>query len=592
MRIMTIKERITALRVEMTKNNVEAFILFSADPHMSEYLPDAWKEREWISGFTGSAGFVVILQDKAGLWTDGRYFTQGPVELEGSGIDLFKDGVDGTPSYIDWIISKTSPNAKVAVNAVATSIGNWKDMSSKFGANNRQLIDADLLKNVWTERGKEVKNPVFVHPIEKAGQSAEDKITAIRKKMKEKGATAHILNSLDDVAWTLNLRGSDVKCNPVFLGYIYLTLEETILFVDTSKLDAEALQAMKSTNVTLKEYDTFFDYLKSVSGETILLAPNNNQLVYHTLENANTFIIDAVPGSLMKAIKNDKELDGFRSAMVKDGVAMVKFLHWLTQSVGKEEMNEYSIGEKLEGFRREQKDFVGISFDSIVGYQGNGAIIHYKAPKEGCATVTNEGSILVDSGGQYLEGTTDITRTLPLGKTSDAFRRDYTLVLKGHIQLSMIKFPKGTRGVQLDTLARMALWGIGQDYNHGTGHGVGSFMNVHEGPQNIRKDMNPQALIPGMVISNEPGYYVENEYGIRIENLIAVKKWRITEWNEFYEFETLTFCPISKTPIIKELLSAEEINWLNAYHKDCERKLSPHLEGDVKEWFLKQTAPF
>jgi len=582
---MTVRERIAELRVEMEKNDVEAFIVYSADPHMSEYLPKEWKERTWISGFTGSAGFVVILKEKAGLWTDGRYFTQAPIELKDSGIDLFKDGVVGTPNYIDWIISETSENAKIAVNSLATSISNWEELENKLQQNDRNLIDLPLLKKVWKERGSQAKNPVFVHPLEKAGESVDDKLAKIRAKMKEDKITSHIISSLDDVAWTLNLRGSDVKCNPVFLGYIFLTLTDAFLFVDQEKLTAEAKESMKNKNVVLKDYDSFFDFLNNIENERILIAPNCNQSVLRAIEDKNSVKIGAVPGHLMKAIKNDTELKGFRSAMIKDGVAMVKFLHWLTHNVGNEPMTEYSIGEKLESFRAEQKDFVGVSFDSILGFKGNGAIIHYKAPKEGSANVTKESSLLIDSGGQYLEGTTDITRTLPLGKVSDEFKKNYTLVLKGHIQLSMAKFPRGTRGVQLDTLARLPLWEEGQDFNHGTGHGVGSFMNVHEGPQNIRKDMNPQELIPGMVLSNEPGYYVENEYGIRIENLIAVRLWKTTEWNDFYEFETLTICPISKKAIVKEMLTEAEVQWLNNYHKFCDEKLSPHLEEEVKEWF-------
>ena len=589
---MTVKERVAQLRSEMNKNNVDAFIIYSADPHMSEYLPKEWQERTWLSGFTGSAGFVVILKEKAGLWTDGRYFTQAPVQLKGSGIDLFKDGVEGTPNYIDWIISETSENAKVAVNALVTSNTNWESLKNKLEKKKRELLDLPLLNKVWTDRATPSKNPVFVHPIERAGQSAIDKIAAIRKKMEEKDATAHVITSLDDVAWTLNLRGSDVQCNPVFMGYILITKKETLLFVDQGKLNEEANQLMKKTHVKLMAYEELFNHLKSLKNETVWVSPNSNQAIFEALKNNNRLIKEDVPGHLMKAIKNKVELDGFRTAMVKDGVAMVKFLHWITHNVGKEPMTEYSIGEKLEGFRAEGENFVGISFDSIVGYKGNGAIVHYKSPKVGSAEVTNKGTILVDSGGQYLEGTTDITRTFPLeNNISEDFKKDYTLVLKGHIRLAMAKFPKGTRGVQLDTLARLPLWEVGKDYNHGTGHGVGSFMNVHEGPQSIRKDLNPQELIEGMVLSNEPGYYPEGKYGIRLENLVEVKEWKKTEWNTFYEFEDLTLCPFFKSPIIKEMLSKEEIQWFNDYHKKCEKKLIQYFNGEVKEWFLEMVKP-
>jgi len=589
---MTSKEKIAALRSAMHNNNIDAFIVYSADPHMSEYLPQEWQERSWLSGFTGSAGFVVITKDKAGLWTDGRYFTQAPIELEGSGIDLFKDGIEGTPNYIDWIISEIPAGGKVAVNALATSHSNWEALDSKFGAKNITLTDLPLLKEIWTDRGIAAKNPIYVHPVERAGKSVSDKIATIRQKMEDQHADVHIISSLDDVAWTLNLRGSDVQSNPVFLGYIVLSKNDAILFTDLEKLDTDARRQMDESGVKMMPYDEFFNHLRQIKQQNILVSPNSNQSVFDTLKEANTFIKAAVPGNLMKAQKNEAELNGFRTVMERDGVAMVKFLYWLTHQAGKEPMNEYSIGEKLRGFRAEGANFVGESFGSIIGYKGNGAIIHYSAKAEGSKEVTNDSSILVDSGGQYLEGTTDITRTLALGAVTDEFKKDSTLVLQGMIRLSMVKFPKGTRGVQLDAFARLPLWMAGKDYNHGTGHGVGSFMNVHEGPQSIRKDLNPQELLPGMVLSNEPGYYVVNQYGIRHENLIAVREAETTEWNTFYEFETLTLCPFFKDIIVKEILSVDEIQWLNSYHKTCEEKLAPHLEGDVKNWFLELVSPF
>lgn len=582
---MTPKEKVASLRGEMKKNNVDVFIVYAADPHMSEYLPAEWQERTWLSGFTGSAGFVVITPEKAGLWTDGRYFTQAPVELKDSGIELFKDGVEGTPDYIEWIISETSENAVIAVNALATSHSNWMSLEEELNKHSRDLKNVPLLDKVWPKRPTPSKNAIFVQPMELAGQSVTDKIAAIREKTKAEGGTAHVIGSLDDVAWTLNLRGSDVSSNPVFLGYILLTLEECFLFVDLFKLDDQTQNLMKKMGVDLKPYHSFFDHLGMMKNETFLISPNSNQSIFDAVKNSNTIIEKPVPGNLMKAIKNQTEQEGFRTVMVRDGVAMVKFLYWLTHSVGKEEMDEYSIGKKLLGFRAEGKNFIGASFSSIVGYNGNGAIIHYSAKSEGSAKVTNKGSILVDSGGQYLEGTTDITRTFPLGEVSDEFIRDATLALQGMIQLSMAKFPKGSRGVHLDALARMPLWKEGKDYNHGTGHGVGSFLNVHEGPQSIRKDLNPVALEAGMVLSNEPGYYVEGKYGIRHENLILVKTWKKTEWNTFYEFETLTLCPFFKNAIDKEMLSQEEIDWINTYHKLVHEKLSPYLDGEVKEWF-------
>ena len=589
---MTSSEKISALRQKMQDQNIDAFIVYSADPHMSEYLPNEWQERSWLSGFTGSAGFVVITKENAGLWTDGRYFVQAPIELKDSGIDLFKDGMEGTPNYIDWIISEIPESGTVAVNAIATSHANWELLNEKLSAKNRKLVDLPLLKDLWKDRNSDaVKNPIFVHPVERAGKSVSEKLSDIRNKMEELETSVHVISSLDDVAWTLNLRGSDVQSNPVFLGYILLTKNEAKLYVDLEKLDVDSRKQLDDSGVKMLPYENFFIDLKNISSEKILVSPNSNQSIFEALKENNTFIKAPVPGNLMKAIKNDAELEGFRTVMQRDGVAMVKFLYWLTQNAGKEAMNEYSIGEKLRSFRAEGKNFVGESFGSIVGYKENGALMHYSAKREGSKEVTNQDTILVDSGGQYLEGTTDITRTLALGKPSSEFVENCTLALKGMIQLSMVKFPKGTRGVQLDAFARLALWQENKDFNHGTGHGVGSFMNVHEGPQNIRKDLNPQELIPGMVISNEPGFYYENHYGIRHENLIAVREVATTNFGTFYDFETLTICPFDRNVIDEKLLTAPEKTWLNNYHDWCKEKLENDLEGEVKTWFLEQVKP-
>lgn len=584
---MKTSEKLSLLRSQMKNERIDAFVVFSADPHLSEYLPKEWLERQWISGFTGSAGFVVITSSKAGLWTDSRYFVQAPLELEGSGIVLFKDGEENTPDYTDWLLSELPEGAVVAVNALATSHIVWERLEKALQTKQIKLVDRPLLDNVWTGREKGKICPIFVHPDKWAGKSVTEKLGAIRKTMTQKKAHLHIITALDDVAWTLNLRGSDVAYNPVFLSYIVLSEKEAFLFVDLQKITQEVEEHLKKANVTLKSYDSFFSYLFEVKKQRILLSPNINQAIFKTLVSENQLILDAVPGNLMKAVKNETELEGFRTVMVRDGVAMVKFLYWLTHQVGKEPMTEYSIGKKLREFRAAGENFVGESFGSIVGYQGNGAIVHYSAPENGSREVFAEGSILVDSGGQYLEGTTDITRTIPLGAVSQQFIDDSTLALKGMIQLSMVKFPKGTRGVQLDAFARMPLWKRCKDYGHGTGHGVGSFMNVHEGPQNIRKDMNPQVLLPGMVCSNEPGFYVENQYGIRHENLVAVQKIASNEFGTFYEFETLTLCPFMVSGINISLLTTEEKDWLNEYHQTCKEKITPFLEGEIKDWFLK-----
>lgn len=589
---MTVTEKIALLREKMQEKHIDAFIVFSADPHMSEYLPEEWQERSWISGFTGSAGFVVITRNEAGLWTDGRYFVQAGIELKDSGIQLMKEGNEDTPNYIDWIISQTPAGGNVAVNALATSHANWELLTEKLLAAKINLVDLPLLQDIWTERTLNVtKNPVFVHPVERAGKSVAQKLLDIRQKMEELNADVHIISSLDDVAWTLNLRGSDVQSNPVFLGYIVLTKDEAYLFVDLEKLTAEARIHLDQAFVKVRPYEDFYPFIKDLKNEKILVSPNSNQAIFQILKDQNTLIKAPVPGNIMKAQKNDSEIAGFRTVMERDGVAMVNFLYWLTHNVGKEPMTEYSIGEKLRGFRAAQENFVGESFGSIVGYQDNGAIMHYSAKKEGSKEVFKEGTILIDSGGQYLEGTTDITRTLALGTASEEFKQNYTLVLQGMIRLSRVKFPKGTRGVQLDAFARMPLWMHGKDYNHGTGHGVGSFMNVHEGPQNIRKEMNPQELLPGMVVSNEPGFYLDHHYGIRLENLITVQEDEKTDFGTFYHFETLTFCPFFTDLIANDILLPEETAWLNDYHRQCEAKIAPHLEGDVKEWFLQLVQP-
>jgi len=541
---MNTPEKLSLLRSKMQENHIDAFVVFSADPHLSEYLPKEWLERAWLSGFTGSAGFVVVTKDKAGLWTDSRYFVQSAIELKGSGIDLFKDGVEGTPDYADWLVSVLPAGATVALNTLATSHIAWEKLQATLAAHNIKLVHKPLIDLIWTNREKDPLHHIFVHPDKWAGQTVADKLTTIRKAMATHRTTLHLITALDDVAWTLNLRGSDVAYNPVFLGYIALTDKEATLFVDKAKLTPEVENHLAAAKVSVRAYDEFYNYLATVKGQNILLAANTNQAIFEALQKDNKLVQAPAPGNLMKAVKNATELEGFRTVMVRDGVAMVKFLYWLTHQVGKEPMNEYSIGKKLRDFRAEGKNFVGESFGSIIG-----------------------------------------------GKVSQQFIDDSTLVLKGMIQLAMVQFPKGTRGVQLDAYARMALWKNHKDYGHGTGHGVGSFMNVHEGPQNIRKDLNPQVLLAGMVCSDEPGFYLENQYGIRHENLIAVREVASNEFGTFYDFETLTLCPFMPSGINVDLLTDVERQWLNAYHKTCEEKIAPLLEGNVKEWFLSLVKP-
>ncbi|QAR31711.1 aminopeptidase P family protein [Ornithobacterium rhinotracheale] len=581
---MTAKEKVSALRKAMQRNDIAAFIIFSADPHMSEYMPAHWQERAWLSGFTGSAGFVVVTKDKAGLWTDSRYFVQAPMELEGSGIELFKEGVEGTPDYIDWLIEQVPQGGKVGVNALATSHANWEKLEQKLNDKGIQLIHIPLIDEIWENREIQKSEAIFVHPLQYAGESVQEKLNRIKEKMHQKGADTHIVTALDDVAWTTNLRGSDVAFNPVFLGYLCIEADKTTLFVAPEKVTEEVRNHLQQAPVQIKDYDAFLPYLENLKGKNILLAPNANQLIFSTLSADNNIIVAPAPGNLFKAIKNEAELEGFRKVMLRDGISLVKFFYWLKNAAGKEDLNEYSIGEKLREFRAQGEAFVGESFGSIVGYQGNGAVVHYSATKDKAKKVRNEGTILIDSGGQYREGTTDITRTLSLGEPSAEFKKDWTLVLKGMINLSSARFPKGTCGVHLDALARLPLWMNNRDFGHGTGHGVGSFMNVHEGPQNIRKDLNHTQLVPGMVVSNEPGLYRENQYGIRIENLIAVTKHATSEFGEFYNFETLTLCPLFLDCLAEELLTPEERAWINDYHARVEQALAPHLEGAEREF--------
>lgn len=588
---MTTQDKLSALRTEMSNAGIDAFIVYSADPHMSEYLPDEWLERAWLSGFTGSAGFVVVTKENAALWTDSRYFVQAPIELKGSTIQLMKDGEDGTPNYIDWIISEIGQGAKVGVNALATAHSSWQKLKTKFKDKNIKLVDEPLIAKIWTNRGESKVSKIFVHPEKWAGKSVKDKLSDIREELKKSEANAHVITALDDIAWTLNLRGSDVDYNPVFLGYMCLSLENAYLFVDQAKLDDNVKAHLDNSGVEIKAYSEFFDFLKTVKGLDILISPSSNQSIFDTLKDNNKIIEKSAPGNLMKAVKNETELEGFRTVMERDGVAMVKFLYWLRTQGCHQGLTEYEIGLKLREFRAEGENFVGESFGSIIGFKGNGAIVHYSAPKEGSKVVEADGSILVDSGGQYLEGTTDITRTFALGNVTEEFKENMTLVLQGMIDLSMVRFNKGTRGVQLDAFARMPLWKNNKDYGHGTGHGVGSFMNVHEGPQNIRKDMNHQSLLKGMVLSNEPGFYLENQYGIRHENLVAVKEVATSDFGTFYEFETLTICPFFNDSIKPEMLTQPQKDWLNNYHAWCQEKLEKHLEGEVKTWFLDLVKP-
>lgn len=586
---MNTPTKLKALRELMKLHKVDAFIVYSADPHMSEYLPTEWKEREWLSGFTGSAGLVVVTLDKAGLWTDSRYFVQANEELKDTDISLFKQGVEGVPYYPDWLKDELSEGSTVAINGLCCAHDDWQQLEHKLASKNIKLKDLPLLAELWDMRITNEMQPVFIYPLEYAGQATSDKLVTIRKQMKCKNTSMHIVSSLDDIAWILNLRGFDVEYNPVFISYLIITEEEAILFINAEKCSPEVIEYLANEKVNIKEYENFFQYLDTLKNQEILIAAHSNQTIFERLKQNNKFHFATPPSQLLKALKNKTEINGMRKAMHKDGIALVQFLYWLKNTVGKEPINEYEVGEKLLSFRAQQEGFKGASFGTIAGYNENGAIVHYSAKENGSKTLSNSGVLLLDSGGQYLEGTTDITRTIPLGETSDTFKKDYTLVLKGMIALSMANFPKGTRGCNLDAIARQPLWQHARNYGHGTGHGVGCFLNVHEGPQSIRQELKEQELLPGMITSNEPGLYREGKYGIRHENLILCVKEEVSEFGTFYAHETLTLCPFFTEPIIKDLLTTNELHWLNNYNKRVYDELSPNLSEEHKTW-LKEAC--
>lgn len=582
--------KLKALRELMHSHKVDAFIVYSADPHMSEYLPEEWKEREWLSRFTGSAGLVVVTGNKAGLWTDSRYFVQAADELKGSGISLFKQGVEGVPSYIEWLKDELAEESTVAINGLCCAHDDWLQLEQDFADKHIKIKDLPLLAKLWDMRMTDEMQPIFIHEIEYAGESVVQKLAKVREQMAVKKTSMHLVSSLDDIAWLINLRGKDVAYNPVFVGYLLIYQEKATLFVNKEKCSAEVKEHLAKSKVDIEEYEDFFDYLNGIKGAYIWIAAHSNQTIFEKLENRNKFYLATPASQLLKAVKNETEISGMRKAMHKDGVALVRFLYWLKHSVGSEAISEYGVGEKLLAFRAEQENFQGASFGTIAGYNENGAIVHYSAKETSSAMLAKSGALLLDSGGQYLEGTTDITRTIPLGEVSQTFKKDYTLVLKGMIALTLAKFPKGTRGCNLDAIARQPLWQNARNYGHGTGHGVGCFLNVHEGPQSIRQELKEQQLLPGMISSNEPGVYREGEYGIRHENLILCVEAETSYFGTFYAHETLTLCPFFTSAVLTELLSEEELKWLNAYNQNVYKTLSPDLDTKHREWLKEVCA--
>lgn len=583
-------DRIALLRTKLLERNISAFIIPSTDPHLSEYVASHWKSRAWISGFTGSAGTVVVTLDKAGLWTDSRYFLQADEQLAGTGIDLFKDGLPTTPSINEWLLNELPKGAVVGVDGKMFSVKQVEEMKCFFAAKGIELNTSfDPMEVVWDKRPAMPQDPAYIYGIEYAGVSCIDKILQIRARMTVEGVEGLLVSALDEIAWTLNLRGSDVKCNPVVISYLLITKDEVSYFIDSNKVTAEVSKYLSSQHVSIYDYSAINTCLSQLKIAKLSLNPEKTNYDVFSAVNSNV-VRNISPIALLKAVRNEQEIAGIHAAMVRDGVALVHFLKWLETAVPQGSETELTIDKMLHQFRAEQDLYRGESFDTIAGYKEHGAIVHYSATPESVSTLRPEGFLLLDSGAQYLDGTTDITRTIALGKLTDEEKLDYTLVLKGHIALASCKFPYGTRGAQLDVLARAALWQKGMNYLHGTGHGVGHFLSVHEGPQSIRLNEVPTLLLPGMVTSNEPGIYKGGRHGIRIENLTLVSKDATTEFGEFYNFETITLCPICKEGIVKSVLSTEEIAWLNEYHVMVFNKLSPYLDAEHVAWLKDKTA--
>ncbi len=587
----TISERMHSLRMAFDPSHINAFIIPSTDPHLSEYVAPHWKSREWISGFTGSAGTVVVLKDKAGLWTDSRYFLQAEEQLEGTGITLYKEMLPETPSITTFLCQNLKPGERVAIDGKMFSTQQVQQMRLELEAHQLELHTCgDLIKEVWEDRPAMPEAPAYIYEQKYAGMSCREKVSYIRTELQRKGAEGLFVSALDEIAWTLNLRGSDVHCNPVVISYLLITPNQIIYFISPEKITTEVKTYLDSQSVTLQPYAAVEAYLQQLTMRSLLLNPGRTNHAIYSAVNAQCQIIqDESPIALLKAVRNEQEISGIHNAMQKDGVAMVKFLKWLEQAVPSKQETELSIDEKLHECRAEQPLYMGKSFDTIAGYKEHAAIIHYSANAESNATLQPNGYLLLDSGAQYLDGTTDITRTIALGELTAEEKTDYTLVLKGHIALCMARFPSGTRGAQLDVLARMPIWSHGMNYLHGTGHGVGHFLSVHEGPQSIRMNENPVTLQPGMLTSNEPGVYKSGSHGIRIENLMLVCKDREGMFGEYLKFETVTLCPICTKGIIKEMLSQEEVAWLNDYHQLVYQKLSPSLNESEKAWLREAT---
>lgn len=590
-----IELRLARLRELMKREHLSAFIFPSTDAHQSEYVADHWRGREWISGFNGSAGTAVVTMKSAALWTDSRYFLAAEEQLEGTEYQLMRLKIEGTPTIAEWLGKELQDvqSPEVGLDGMVNSYNYVKDLSyslRKLGGITLR-INLDPLEQIWENRPSLPANPVEIQSLEYAGETLVSKVARIRKSLRELHADGMLVSALDDIAWTLNLRGTDVHCNPVFVSYLLIENDKVSLFVDDNKLSLEVKQYLQDNQVSLYNYNKVEKCLESYSEYNILLDGDETSYYLWKTVKCQEIVAAASPISAMKAVKNKAEIEGYRSAMLKDGVAMVKFLKWLKPAVEAGGQTEISIDEKLTSLRAEQKLFRDISFDTIAGYAQHGAIVHYEATPETDVVLKPEGLILIDSGAQYQDGTTDITRTIALGGVSEEMKHIYTLVLKAHIQLELVKFPDGASGTQLDAVGRECMWREGYNFLHGTGHGVGSYLCVHEGPHQIRMEWMPTPLRAGMTLTDEPGLYLAGKFGVRIENTVLISDYMSTEFGKFLQIEPLTLCPIDTTPIDVDMLLPEEIDWLNAYHHSVYEKLSPFLDEEEKIWLENATKP-
>ena len=590
-----ITTRIEELREVMKSEGIDAFIFPSTDPHNGEYVPDHWKGREFISGFNGSAGTAVVTMDDAALWTDSRYFLQAEEQLAGTGFTLMKLKIEGTPTISQWLGRKLAVNGGtvVGIDGMVNSVNTVETLAAELRAEGGITLrtNFDPLKVIWKDRPEIPSDVAIAHPKKYAGESVQSKISRIREALRERHVEGMLVSALDDIAWALNIRGTDVHCNPVVVSYLLITMESVTLYINKCKLAPAVMEHLTANGVKTDEYDNVQKGLAGYDGYNILMDPDETCYTLYKAYGDRPKVLAQSPVPSMKIVKNETEIMGYRYAMLRDGVAMAKFLRWLVPAVEEGGVTEVSASEELEGFRSEQSLYKDISFDTIAGYGAHGAIVHYEPTAETDVELKPEGLLLLDSGAQYLDGTTDITRTIALGPVTDEQKHIYTLVLKGHIRLAMAKFPANASGTQLDILAREAMWREGLNYLHGTGHGVGSYLNVHEGPHQIRMEYKPEPLRAGMTVTNEPGLYLAGKFGVRIENTMLITEYMTTEYGRFLQLEPLTLCPIDKKPIDIAMLTDEELEYLNDYHATVFKALAPYLDDEMTEWLADACSP-